>query len=112
MKLNNDWDSVLEFEQLIAEYCGSKYAVACDSNSNAIKLVLEYFPMPNKGVCIDSPTEYRINADYLTGLCIAGYSAHPFYYNDVAMDVNELVLKMFKNEIVLFSNNPKKKMET
>ncbi len=69
-----------------------------------IKLVLEYFPMPNKGVCIDSPTEYRINADYLTGLCIAGYSAHPFYYNDVAMDGNELVIKMFKNEIVLFSN--------
>ena len=25
-----------------AEYCGSKYAIASDSNSNAIKLVLEY----------------------------------------------------------------------
>ena len=41
MKLNNEWDKVLEFEKLIVEYCGSKYAVACDSNSNAIKLVLE-----------------------------------------------------------------------
>lgn len=53
MKLNNDWDKVLEFEKIIAEYCGSKYAVACDSNSNAIKLVLEYLNV--KGIEIDIP---------------------------------------------------------
>lgn len=47
MKLNNDWDKVLEFEQIVAEYCGSKYSVACDSNSNAIKLVLEYLNIKN-----------------------------------------------------------------
>ena len=56
MKLNNDWDIVLEFEQLIAEYCGSKYAVACDSNSNAIKLVLEYLNIKNKEIEIPKNT--------------------------------------------------------
>jgi dTDP-4-amino-4,6-dideoxygalactose transaminase len=40
--INDSWDWVTYFEKEIAEYCGSKYAVACDSNSNAIKLVLEY----------------------------------------------------------------------
>ena len=56
MKLNNDWDIVLEFEQLIAEYCGSKYAIACDSNSNAIKLVLEYLNIKNKEIEIPKNT--------------------------------------------------------
>lgn len=56
MKLNNDWDTVLEFEELIAEYCGSKYAVACDSNSNAIKLVLEYLNIKNTEIEIPKHT--------------------------------------------------------
>jgi dTDP-4-amino-4,6-dideoxygalactose transaminase len=56
MKLNNDWDKVLEFEKLIAEYCGSKYAVACDSNSNAIKLVLEYLNIKGKEIEIPKNT--------------------------------------------------------
>ena len=56
MKLNNDWDKVLEFEELIAEYCGSKYAVACDSNSNAIKLVLEYLNIKDKEIQIPKNT--------------------------------------------------------
>jgi dTDP-4-amino-4,6-dideoxygalactose transaminase len=56
MKLNNDWDYVLEFEQLIANYCGSKYAVACDSNSNAIKLVLEYLNIKDTKIEIPKNT--------------------------------------------------------
>lgn len=56
MKLNNDWDLVLEFEQMVAEYCGSKYAVACDSNSNAIKLVLEYLNIKNTEIIIPKNT--------------------------------------------------------
>jgi dTDP-4-amino-4,6-dideoxygalactose transaminase len=56
MKLNNEWDKVLEFEKLIAEYCGSKYAVACDSNSNAIKLVLEYLKVKDKEIQIPKHT--------------------------------------------------------
>lgn len=56
MKLNNDWDKVLEFEELIAKYAGSKYAVACDSNSNAIKLVLEYLNVKNTEIEIPKNT--------------------------------------------------------
>jgi len=56
MKLNNHWDKVLEFEQIIAEYCGSKYAVACDSNSNAIKLVLEYLNIKDTEINVPKHT--------------------------------------------------------
>ena len=56
MKLNNEWDKVLEFEKLIAKYCGSKYAVACDSNSNAIKLVLEYLKVKDREIEIPKHT--------------------------------------------------------
>lgn len=56
MRLNNDWDKVLEFEELIANYCGSKYAIACDSNSNAIKLVLEYLNVKNTEITIPKNT--------------------------------------------------------
>lgn len=56
MKLNNDWDIVLGFEKLVAKYCGSKYAVACDSNSNAIKLVLEYLNVKDKEIEIPKNT--------------------------------------------------------
>ena len=56
MKLNNDWDKVLEFEKLVADYCGSKYAIACDSNSNAIKLVLEYLKVKDREIEIPKHT--------------------------------------------------------
>ena len=70
-----------------------------------IKLVLEFFPLPNKGLCDDTfPKEYRIKIVDVADLCIAGYSAHPFYYNEVDVDGNELILKMFKDEVILFSN--------
>ena len=36
------WDNVDVFEQEIAEYCGSKYAVAVDSCTNGIFLALKY----------------------------------------------------------------------
>jgi dTDP-4-amino-4,6-dideoxygalactose transaminase len=56
MKLNNDWDKVLKFEKIISNYCGSKYAIACDSNTNAIKLVLEYLNIKNTEIQIPKHT--------------------------------------------------------
>jgi dTDP-4-amino-4,6-dideoxygalactose transaminase len=56
IKLNNEWDKVLEFENVISKYCGSKYAVACDSNSNAIKLVLEYLNVNDREIEIPKNT--------------------------------------------------------
>ena len=56
MKLNNDWDTVLEFEKIIANYTGSKYAVACDSNSNGLRLILEYLNIKNTEIEIPKNT--------------------------------------------------------
>lgn len=55
--LNSDpWDRVTNFENTMAEYCGSKYAVACDSNSNAIRLVLHYLGIQNQKIEIPART--------------------------------------------------------
>ena len=40
--MQNPFKVVEDFEEAIAEYCGSKYAVACDSCTNAITLCLDY----------------------------------------------------------------------
>lgn len=41
--MKTPWDNVSRFEEIIAEYTGSKYAVATDSCTNAIFLCLNYF---------------------------------------------------------------------
>jgi dTDP-4-amino-4,6-dideoxygalactose transaminase len=40
--MNSTWDSITLFEKLIANYCGSTYAVAVDSCTHAIFLCLKY----------------------------------------------------------------------
>lgn len=40
--MNSIWDTVDFFEKEIADYCGSKYAVAVDSCTNALFLVFKY----------------------------------------------------------------------
>ena len=55
-QINDPWDWVSSFEKEIAEYCGSKYAVACDSNSNAIRLVLHYLNITNSKITIPART--------------------------------------------------------
>ena len=41
-KINDPWDIVDAFEKMVAEYAGSKYAVAVDNCTNAIFLCLKY----------------------------------------------------------------------
>ena len=52
----NDWDWVTHFENTIAKYCGSHCALAVDSNTNAIKLVLEYLNIKNKTIFVPKNT--------------------------------------------------------
>jgi dTDP-4-amino-4,6-dideoxygalactose transaminase len=52
----DSWDWVTHFENTLAEYCGSKYAVACDSNTNAIRLVLHYLGIQNQLIHIPART--------------------------------------------------------
>jgi len=54
--INNDWDWVTHFENEVSNYCGSKYAIACDSNSNAIRLVLHYLEITNQDITIPANT--------------------------------------------------------
>jgi hypothetical protein len=54
--INDPWDWVTHFERDIAQYCGSKYAIACDSNSNAIRLVLHYLDIVGQEIVIPSKT--------------------------------------------------------
>lgn len=54
--INDSWDWVTHFENEVANYCGSKYAVACDSNSNAIRLVLHYLEITNQDITIPANT--------------------------------------------------------
>lgn len=42
-KVNDPWDWVTHFENAIARYAGAKHAIACDSNTNAIRLLIHYF---------------------------------------------------------------------
>lgn len=41
--MKSTWENVDHFEDVVAEYAGSKYAVATDSCTNAIFLCLKYF---------------------------------------------------------------------
>jgi hypothetical protein len=52
----NDWDWVTHFEKTIAKYCGSNYAIAVDSNTNAIKLLLEYLEIKNETIFVPKNT--------------------------------------------------------
>ena len=54
--INDSWDWVTNFENEIASYCRSKYAIACDSNSNAIRLVLHYLDMQKEEIVIPART--------------------------------------------------------
>ena len=54
--ISDPWDYVTTFEKVMANYCGYKYAVACDSNTNAIKLCLEYLKIKNETIIIPANT--------------------------------------------------------
>jgi dTDP-4-amino-4,6-dideoxygalactose transaminase len=55
-EINDPWDWVDIFENTVAQYAGSKYAIACDSNSNAIRLLLHYLNIKNKEIEIPART--------------------------------------------------------
>lgn len=54
--IKDPWDWVTCFEIEMAKYAGSKYAIACDSNSNAIRLCLHYLDIKNATIEIPART--------------------------------------------------------
>ena len=55
-EINDPWDWVTYFENTVKQYAGSKHAIACDSNSNAIRLLLHYLKIKKKEIEIPSKT--------------------------------------------------------
>lgn len=54
--IKDSWDWVTHFENEVATYAGSKYGIACDTNSNAIRLVLHYLNITNSDITIPAHT--------------------------------------------------------
>lgn len=59
-KIKDSWDWVTHFENEIANYTGYKWGIACDSNSNAIRLLLHYLKIENKDIRIPAKTYVSI----------------------------------------------------
>ena len=55
-KINDPWDWVTHFENEVAEYTGYRYGIACDSNSNAIRLCLHYLNITDTDIEIPANT--------------------------------------------------------
>jgi len=54
--VDDPWDIVLGFEKLVANYCGSKYAISIDSCTNGIFLCLKYLSITLTNIEIPSRT--------------------------------------------------------
>lgn len=54
--INDPWDAVTLFENRLAEYAGSKYAVCVDSCSHAIFLCLKYLGITNSIITLPKNT--------------------------------------------------------
>ena len=57
-EINDPWDWVDIFENTVKQYAGSKHAIACDSNTNAIRLLFEYLKIKKKEPCKNLQTHY------------------------------------------------------
>jgi dTDP-4-amino-4,6-dideoxygalactose transaminase len=54
--INDSWDWVTHFENELARYAGYEYGIACDSNTNAIRLILHYLQLTNCDIKIPAKT--------------------------------------------------------
>ena len=54
--INDTWDWVTRFEDEVANYTGYRYGIACDSNSNAIRLCLHYLNITDTDIEIPANT--------------------------------------------------------
>lgn len=57
----NDWNKILQFEESLCKYTGSKYAVAVDSCTNALFLSMKYCNVCHSGIPVDVPKRTYIN---------------------------------------------------
>lgn len=79
--MNTLWDNVELFEQTIAKYTGSKYAVAVDSCSNAIFLSLKYCQYSGWGV--DDNVITLPNRTYISVPMQTMHAGYEFIFEDI-----------------------------
>jgi dTDP-4-amino-4,6-dideoxygalactose transaminase len=56
MKHDHAFTVVNTFEEIIAEYCGAKYAIAVDNATNALFLCMKYLQLDNEEITIPART--------------------------------------------------------
>ena len=54
--IHDSWDWVTHFENEMTKYTGYDFAIACDSNTNAIRLILHYLNIQNQEIRIPART--------------------------------------------------------
>ena len=59
-EINDAWDVVSGFDLLVSNFCGSKFAVALDSCTNALFLSLKFNKIINQDIEIPSKTYLSI----------------------------------------------------
>lgn len=55
-EVRDSWDWVTHFETEVSNYTGHKHGIACDSNSNAIRLILYYLGIEREKITIPKNT--------------------------------------------------------
>ena len=66
IEVKDPWDLVSGFEFLISKFCGSKYAIALDSCTNALFLSLKYLKIENTNIEIPSKTYLSVPQSILS----------------------------------------------
>ena len=118
--IQDPWDWVTVFENTVSDYCGYKYGVAVDSNSNAIRLMLEYLKIKDQHIVIPARTyvsvpnqiilsgnhplfeDYKWNGFYQFGGDIPIIDAATAFYEDMGKDHQDkfMILSFHKKKIL------------
>ena len=118
--IQDPWDWVKVFENTVSDYCGYKYGVAVDSNSNAIRLMLEYLKIKDQHIVIPARTyvsvpnqiilsgnhplfeDYKWNGFYQFGGDIPIIDAATAFYEDMGKDHQDkfMILSFHKKKIL------------
>ena len=77
-KVNDPWDWVTHFENAVARYAGAKHGIACDSNSNAIRLLLHYFKRTTE-ISIPKNTYVSVPNSILLAGCKLSFNNNKWY---------------------------------
>ena len=114
--MNSTWDVVEFFEKEIADFCGSKHAIAVDSCTNALFLAFKYLSKENNMTPVQVPKKTYVsvpmsikhagfNIDFVDRDWIGDYKLNPYPVIDSACRFEK---NMYKGGYVCLSFHFKK----